>query len=521
MTASKSLPARPSLDSLRKQAKKLAREQSISLRDAQLALAREYGFAGWQDLTAEVSRRLDNDSASAVGEAHRAIHNNDLAWLKKLLGEHPALLSWQGDERHQSLLEMATGAYGDAFGAEREHWFTRAASAELLIEKGAVILPRVADGILQSRAVGLLHLFERKGLLPRTLMFRVALGQLDAVRALLAEKAYDLTALNDAFICACRFEQEAVASVLLERTIALDPGLGRRIDDTTGRMVFVRFFIERQSLDFDHSRAGGLWRVFVIGHVVRSLHDKDLASFVNTLQRERWLLGDDYAWFQNDLIGKATLDIDRIAFVGALFDLDPAILHLKPPSSEAIASALTYGATDLIPLLTRIWPLPDDLPHAAGTGNLARVKQWFDASGKPALGDLSRHYPSTSPHARQHDDLHWGAPAAQHVLDTALALSVINRHFDVADFLLAHGANINTDWNSHEPASILHHLVFLPNPYESMQYLIDRGIDMTIKDYRWNSTPTGWARYGNSDEQMAQWLEDAERRREAGRDGAP
>ena len=78
-------------------------------------------------------------------------------------------------------------------------------------------------------------------------------------------------------------------------------------------------------------------------------------------------------------------------------------------------------------------------------------------------------------------------PTAQHVLDTALAWAVINRHFDVADFLLEHGAEVNTNWNSHEPASILHHLVFLPNPYESMRFLIDRGIDMTIKDYRWNS----------------------------------
>ena len=33
-----------------------------------------------------------------------------------------------------------------------------------------------------------------------------------------------------------------------------------------------------------------------------------------------------------------------------------------------------------IPLLTRIWPLPDDLPHAAGMGNLPRVNQWFDES---------------------------------------------------------------------------------------------------------------------------------------------
>ena len=134
-------------------------------------------------------------------------------------------------------------------------------------------------------------------------------------------------------------------------------------------------------------------------------------------------------------------------------------------------------------------------------------------SGAPALGDLENHYPRTSPHLREHDDLHWGAPAVQHVLDTALAFAVINRHFDVADFLLEHGANINTDWNSHEPASILHHLVFLPHPYESMQFLIDRGIDMQITDYRWNANAAGWARFGKNDEKMAQWLEDAERRR--------
>ena len=98
-------------------------------------------------------------------------------------------------------------------------------------------------------------------------------------------------------------------------------------------------------------------------------------------------------------------------------------------------------------------------------------------------------------------------PTAQQVLDTALAWSVINCHFDVADFLLAHGADINTNWNSHEPASILHHLVFVPNSYESMQFLIDRGIDMTIKDYRWNSTAQGWALYGKQDEKMARVAE--------------
>jgi len=249
---------------------------------------------------------------------------------------------------------------------------------------------------------------------------------------------------------------------------------------------------------------------------VRSFHDRDLRAFGSLLKREPWLLGDGYVWLQNDLIGKATLRNDRVPFISALFDWHPAILQrLPPPPSEAIAYALTYKTTDLIPLLTRIWPMPDDLPHAAGVGNLQRVKQWFDASGAPALGDLDNHYPRTSPHVRQHDDLHWGPPAVQHVLDTALAFAVINRQFEVADFLLEHGANLNTDWNSHEPASILHHLVFLPDPYESMQFLIDRGIDMQITDYRWRSTAAGWARFGNNDEKLAQWLEEAERQRSA------
>ena len=170
-------------------------------------------------------------------------------------------------------------------------------------------------------------------------------------------------------------------------------------------------------------------------------------------------------------------------------------------------------------MLTRIWPVPDDLPHAAGMGNLARVKQLVrrvPARLRWAISTII--IPTTTRTRASH--LQWDTPTAQQVLDTALAFAVINRHFDVADFLLEHGADINTNWNSHEPASILHHLVFLPNPYESMRFLIDRGIDMTIKDYRWDSNaaglgaprqrttrrwPSGWRRRngsGNRDDEL-------------------
>src|SRR5216684_5836655 len=109
MTTSK-LPARPSLESLRKQAKKLARgivvghasaiararaqlpqaELPLSQRDAQLVLAREYGFAGWQDLIKEVKQRLGQGLEWAVSESRRIIHDNNVERLRLLLAEYPA-----------------------------------------------------------------------------------------------------------------------------------------------------------------------------------------------------------------------------------------------------------------------------------------------------------------------------------------------------------------------------------------------------------------------------------------------
>jgi hypothetical protein len=218
---------------------------------------------------------------------------------------------------------------------------------------------------------------------------------------------------------------------------------------------------------------------------------------------------EDEVAFQARLIEQATLN-GRAEFITALFDLNPAILQRQPPPpSQAIEFAFTYAKTYLLPLLMRVWPLPDDLPHAAGIGDLARVQRWFDAHGRPALGDVAKHAPATSVHPREPQ---WGPVGAQQVLDAALAWSVLNHHFEVADFLLAHGADINTNWNSHEPASILPCLVF-EEDYAAMQYVIDRGIDMTMRDYRWRATAEGWARHGKNDPKMADWLADADRTR--------
>jgi len=366
----------------------------------------------------------------------------------------------------------------------------------------------VCEGLVEFRANGLLQLFEGRNLLPHTLKFRVALGDQDAVRTRLETGHDDLIAMNDAFRCACRFANEPIASLLLDRLIAQDAELGRRIDNGPGRLPFIRYLIKHRWLNLIPVAPEGPWQAFVMQHVVSAIDDRDVSAFVHGLQRDSWMLDDARVDFQVGLIDRATLH-GKGEFIEALLGLDPALLRRRPPPpSQAINFAFVYAKTGLLPLLTRLWPLPDDLPHAAGTGDLERVKKWFDASGKPALGNLA----SYSAYTRDNDE-----PSEQQVLDTALAWSVLNRHFEVADFLLAHGADINTWWSSHEPASILHELVG-HNDYEAMQFVIDRGIDMTRRDYRWGGTAEGWAYHANKNEKMAQWLADAEEARKA-RDG--
>ena len=495
-------------------------ELPLLLRDAQLVLAREYGFPGWKDLLKEVKQRLGRGLEWAVAEARRIIHDNDIEGLRQLLVEYPALLSWTGaswnspdadgrGENDSGLLGMATGSFGDSFDPINEQHFTRRECAELLLDAGAVVAPSVCDGLIRSRARRLIDLFQRRGLLPRSLKFLAARGDVDGVRARLDTNADDLAAVNEAFTYACHFEHETVAALLSDRSITLDTDLGRRIDDGPGRSAFVQYFIANRPdvRDPDPFRP---WQAFVEQYVWRAMSDGNLTSFVDRLRRESWLLSEASLKFQVGLIeGTAATLKDRAAFLKAFLDLDPAVLHSPvPPFSRAFVHAFTYAQAHLVPMLVRIWPLPDDLPHAAGSGDFARVRRWFDAAGRPALDDLANHFPSNDGWIR--GNLGWGEPSEQQVLDTALAWSVMNNHLEIADFLLGHGADINTNWCSHEAASILHELVWHKN-YEAMQFLIDRGIDMTIEDYRWNATAQGWARHAAKDEKMAQWLQDAER----------
>ena len=314
MSAVRDLPARPSLDSLRKQAKKLARDAAagngeaiarvhaqlpraalpLSNRDAQLVIAREYGFAGWPDLTAEVQKRLGRALEWAASQAKVAIHDQDHERLRTLLAEYPALVSWRS-ESGQTLLDATTSYAIDCSDPERERIYTRPVAAEMLIDAGATVDRSTWEHVIATGAAGMLHLLARKNALPRTLPVLAALGDDEAVRAWLdeprerddAEGPDERIVIGRALMNACRFRHAGVALRLLERAIALDPDLGRRIDRWQGRQAFVEFLIQHPgSSERERGRTETTpWEAFVILQLTSALDDNDLPAFRRWLRR--------------------------------------------------------------------------------------------------------------------------------------------------------------------------------------------------------------------------------------------
>lgn len=100
------LPESPSLDWLRKQAKRrlaeLRREDgAATLSQAQFAFAREYGFSSWRVLKAHV------DSLTVEGRLFASARSGDVAALEALLEEHPDKLLARSRPHGWTLLHQA------------------------------------------------------------------------------------------------------------------------------------------------------------------------------------------------------------------------------------------------------------------------------------------------------------------------------------------------------------------------------------------------------------------------------
>jgi len=151
---SRQLPPSPSLEQLKKQAKSLLKRQQaadsgalarireshpryanlgkeraaaspFALADAQLVIAKEYGFASWSKLQSHVKTlEAASSTAETVESLRDAAGRGDLARLNALLEAHPELIDERGGEGVRTPLHQAV------FGNSE-------AAVKLLLERGA------------------------------------------------------------------------------------------------------------------------------------------------------------------------------------------------------------------------------------------------------------------------------------------------------------------------------------------------------------------------------------------------
>jgi len=104
----KTLPAHPHIDWLKTTARQQldqlrARDPATRLHQAQLAVARDYGFRSWRALKAHV------DAQSVDGQIIAAARNGDARALDQLLAQHPHKITITGSDWDRPLLHIAAG----------------------------------------------------------------------------------------------------------------------------------------------------------------------------------------------------------------------------------------------------------------------------------------------------------------------------------------------------------------------------------------------------------------------------
>ena len=156
---SRSLPEKPNLEFLKKQAKELRNTLGVKLVDAQHALANDYGFPAWANLKAHV-QALGLSPAQAL---KAAVCDSDAVRVRKLIDQHPELratiddpLPGYGFGQHalfaavqrsdRATIDVLLGAGADI--RQRTDWWAGGfgvlddcdpSMTEFLIERGAVL----------------------------------------------------------------------------------------------------------------------------------------------------------------------------------------------------------------------------------------------------------------------------------------------------------------------------------------------------------------------------------------------
>jgi hypothetical protein len=449
--ADRALPARPSREHLRKQAKRLAKADVLGLAAAQRQLARTYGASSW----AELMRRIE--PAPPRSPLAAAARDGDLDTVRRLVAEGQAIDD-PGGPGGTPLWEACASRAPEA---------ARIAIAEALLAAGAN--PRRDNGGETA-----LHAAARR-------------GPLALVELLIRNEALEWQADSKGkqplhAAKKGKAKDKAAIIAVLDRSIIRDPAF-------------------RAAVKAIHTGdAAGLARL--LDAEPRLLHARNVGpACYRAAKRFQYFMDPKLFWFiannptlikrmPANMVAVAQVMIDRgvdqadldYALELVMTSLPAREQGLQLPLIALLMKAGAVATTRAIEVTLAHWELEPIKALLAGGHKLtASMAAGLGQTG--ALTDLLR-------------------TAAPEEVQRAFGIAVINRQNEAARLALDAGADVNGFLPVHSHSLPLHQAAIDEN-MELMALLIARGARTDIPDRLWGSTPLGWAMHQGKERVVA------------------
>ncbi len=195
---------------------------------------------------------------------------------------------------------------------------------------------------------------------------------------------------------------------------------------------------------------------------------------------------------------------NRAELVRILLDAGGRVDDTQIWGITPLQTAVYHGSREAADLLAEVTIVPDALYVAAGAGRMDHVRKWFSEDGslrfealriRPNLADVG--WPPAPPPRDNPGD----------ALGEAFGLAAFSGRTEVMLYLLEHGADINASVHLGLTAA---HLSVMNRRLETLRWLVDHGIDLTLQDGIHHGTPLAWAQRTAAGSAVHQYLTEQE-----------
>jgi ankyrin repeat protein len=230
----------------------------------------------------------------------------------------------------------------------------------------------------------------------------------------------------------------------------------------------------------------------------------DAVNVPNQIEMARLLI-DAGAEINGPMVAAASINNFRVAAL--LLDRGAAINGVG--SWSPLEEALYWGNQEVIDLLLKRGASVRNLRLASGLGRIDLIESFFrsDGSLKPEAGKIDWPFgelEKSNLNCQIKEELQtkvaqW-SDDRQTIIDNAFVYACMNNQIDAAKLLLQKGAEIDAIPPGFDYSGTALHNAAVRGHRAMVDFLVEQGANVSVKDTKVHSTPAGWADYGGHQE---------------------